>query len=165
MTSATDRDVIAGLAELPEPSVNGGGRRGPAHGSVPTAASADADEAAAREARRLYDDRGIDAVAPDDAIARYLATNELVLAQHPRAVLNAERDVPGYIGALYLTSERILHLGSVVVSVHLRDIAESALAGERLLFTLRNGDGITIDLPAPRLFRTQVAAAAYATRG
>lgn len=163
MTSATDRDVTAGLAESPEPSVDGGGRRGPVHGSTPPS-TIDADEAAARDVRRQTAEGGLDPLMPDPMVAPYLTADEVVFAQRARAVLNAERDVPGYLGAVYITSKRVLHLGQVVVSVHLRDIAESALAGERLLLTLRNGDGVTIDVPAPRLFRAQLAAAASGWR-
>lgn len=158
-----DRDVTAGLAELPEPSVDGGGRRGPFH--RPTSLSTvDADEAAARDARDQIARDGMDPLTPDPIVGPHLAPDEVVFAQRAGAVLNADRGVPGYLGALYITSERILHLGQVVVSVHLHDIAESALAGERLLLTLRNGDGVTIDLAAPRLFRAQLAAAASGRR-
>jgi hypothetical protein len=163
VTSATDRDVTARLAETSEPSVDGGGRRGPLHRST-TPSTIDADEAAARDLRQQIASGGLEPLTPDPIVTPHLSADEVVFAQRPRAVLNAERDVPGYMGAIYITSKRILHLGQVVVSVYLRDIAESALAGERLLLTLRNGDGVTIDLPAPRLFRAQLAAAASGWR-
>ena len=48
------------------------------------------------------------------------------------------------------------------MSVQLTDIAESSLAGERLLLTLSNGEGLSLDLDRPRLLRAEMA---EATRG
>ena len=66
---------------------------------------------------------------------------------------------------LYLTSRRLVHLGQVVLSVNLIDIEESSLAGERLLLTLRNGEGLTLDVDRPRLLRAEMAAAGQELRG
>jgi hypothetical protein len=52
-----------------------------------------------------------------------------------------------------------VHIGQVTVNVQLADIAETSLAGERLLITLRGGDGLTLDVDKPRLLRTEIAAA------
>ena len=68
----------------------------------------------------------------------------------------------GYGGTLYLTSQRLVHLGQVVVSVQLTDIEETSLAGELLLLSLREGEGISLDLDRPRVLRAEIAAA---TRG
>jgi hypothetical protein len=46
----------------------------------------------------------------------------------------------------------------VVVSVSLVDLEESSLAGERLLLTLRGGEGLTLDVDRPRLLRAEMAA-------
>ena len=43
-------------------------------------------------------------------------------------------------------------------------IEELALAGERLLITLRDGTGLSIDASRPRLMRVQIAAALAAGR-
>ncbi len=43
-------------------------------------------------------------------------------------------------------------------------VAPVALAGERLLLTLRDGSGFALDVSEPRLFRVQVAAALRAAR-
>lgn len=59
---------------------------------------------------------------------------------------------------MYLTSRRIIHLGQVIVTVQLTDIVETSLAGERLLLTLRDGEGFTLDLDRPRLLRAEMAA-------
>ncbi len=65
----------------------------------------------------------------------------------------------GYGGSLYLTSRRLVHLGQVNVTVSLTDIVETSLAGERLLLTLPEGEGMTLDVERPRHFRAQMAAA------
>lgn len=49
-----------------------------------------------------------------------------------------------------------------MVIVKLTDIVEPSLAGERRLLTLRDGEGLALDLDRPRLLRAQMAAA---TRG
>lgn len=54
--------------------------------------------------------------------------------------------------------------GQVLMTVQLSDILATSLAGERLLLSLRDGDGLTIDLSRPRTFRTEVAAAMRAKR-
>jgi hypothetical protein len=59
---------------------------------------------------------------------------------------------------LYLTSQRLVHLGQVTVTIRLDDIVETALAGERLLVTLRDAEGFSLDLDRPRLLRTEIAA-------
>ena len=46
----------------------------------------------------------------------------------------------------------------MIVTVQLTDIVETSLAGERLLLTLRDGEGITLDLDRPRLLRAEMAA-------
>ncbi len=70
----------------------------------------------------------------------------------------------GYGGTLYLTSRRLVHLGQVVVSVALTDIEETSLAGERLLLTLRAGEGLSLDLDRPRVLRAEIAAATRSLR-
>jgi hypothetical protein len=60
-------------------------------------------------------------------------------------------------GSLYLTSGRIVHLGQVPMSVQLTDIVETSVAGERLLLSLRNGEGVSIDCARPRSFRAELA--------
>jgi hypothetical protein len=76
-------------------------------------------------------------------------------------------------GRLYLTSTRLVLLGRPTadgpveseLSVALGDIEELAVVGERLLVSLADGTGITIDAGRPRLLRVQIAAARYAARG
>ena len=51
------------------------------------------------------------------------------------------------------------------LSVGLADIEELACVGERLLVSLADGTGLTIDAGRPRLLRVQIAAARAAWRG
>jgi hypothetical protein len=44
------------------------------------------------------------------------------------------------------------------MTVRLTDIVESSLAGERLLLTLRDGEGLALELDRPRLLRAEMAA-------
>jgi hypothetical protein len=131
------------------------------------AARAEADEAEAAAARARFRADGLPSLDPDDAIAGHLAPNESVHALRARAILRepgGDRSL-GYGGTLYLTSRRLVHLGQVIVSVQLADIEETAIAGERLLLTLRGGEGLTFDLDGPRLLRAEIAAATRGVRG
>ena len=125
-----------------------------------------ADEAAAAAAREGFRIEPMPALEPDDAIAPHLAEGELVHALRTRAILRAPGGdaALGYGGTLYLTSRRLVHLGQVVVSVNLTDIVESSLAGERLLLTLRGGEGLSLDVDRPRLLRAEMAEAGRGVR-
>jgi hypothetical protein len=106
------------------------------------------------------------AIEPDDAIEPHLAPGELVHALRTHAMLRAPGGDTelGYGGTLYLTSQRLVHLGQVVVTVQLTDIVEMSLAGERLLLTLREGEGLSLDIEQPRLLRAAIAEAARRLR-
>ena len=121
----------------------------------------EADEAAARDARDRYGHEPIAALAvqPHGAHAAALAPDDAVYAVRPDAVLNAGRHgIPGYGGTLYLTATRLVLAGQVTMALALADIVETALSGERLLLTLRDGEGATLDVRQPRLLRTEIAA-------
>ncbi|MDQ3149668.1 MAG: hypothetical protein M3Q38_07065 [Chloroflexota bacterium] len=140
---------------------------GPALRDAMTAAERAADdEAAANSARELLRMGTIQSLEPDDAVSPHLADGELVHALRTRAILKApgEDRALGYGGTLYLTSRRLIHLGQVMVTVQLTDIVETSLAGERLLLTLRDGEGIALDLDRPRLLRAEMAAVAQGLR-
>ncbi len=131
--------------------------------AVERAAQDEADADAARERFRIGP---IQALEPDAEISAQLAPGEVVHALRTRAILRAPGGDTslGYGGTLYLTSRRLVHLGKVVMSVQLTDIAESSLAGERLLLTLNNGEGLSLDLDRPRLLRAEMAEAARELR-
>jgi hypothetical protein len=125
-----------------------------------TAARAADDEEAAAAARDRFRIGPIPAIEADDVIRPHLAAEERVHALRPRAILSAPggEGALGYGGTLYLTSRRLVHLGQVVMSVKMSDIEESSLAGERLLLTLRDGEGLALDVDQPRLLRAEMAA-------
>jgi hypothetical protein len=50
------------------------------------------------------------------------------------------------------------------MSVQLTDIVETSLAGERLLLTLREGEGLSLDVDRPRLLRAEMAEAGRGLR-
>ena len=155
MTQAErDQDREAVLADSTE--------EGPAlRDAVSTAARMEADEAAAIDARERLRTEKLPEIEADRSIAPQLGKAEVVHGLRRHAILRAPGDdrALGYGGTLYLTSERLVHIGQVTVNVQLADIAETSLAGERLLITLRGGDGLTLDIDQPRLLRTEIAAA------
>lgn len=118
-----------------------------------------ADEAEATRARERFRIGPIPPIDADEAVRPHLAQGELVHALRNRAILRAPGGdaALGYGGDLYLTSRRLIHLGQVVMSVQLTDIVETSLAGERLLLTLRDGEGLSLDVDRPRLLRAEMS--------
>ena len=131
------------------------------------AARAADDEEAAAAARDRFRIGPIPAIDADVDVRDHLEPGEAVHALRRRAILSTPGGdgALGSGGTLYLTSRRLIHLGQVVLSVNLIDIEESSLAGERLLLTLRDGEGLTLDVDRPRLLRAEMAAAGQELRG
>jgi hypothetical protein len=134
--------------------------------ALAAAERADADEREAVAARERLRDEPLPTVEPDESLARLLRQGERVHGLRSSAILRAPGDdrALGYGGTLYLTSHRLIHIGQVTVNVELGDIVETELAGERLLITLRHGEGISLDVDRPRLLRTEIAAAVRGIR-
>jgi len=153
-----------------------------------------ADEADAIAARERYRNEGLPAIEPDPEIRARLRANEELVEMRPgamvgRALLAGVGGVAGEGGAgtapsaaqavaeslsgrLYLTTARLILLvrpadrpTDTELSVGLGDIEELACVGERLLVSLADGTGLTIDAGRPRLLRVQIAAARAASRG
>ena len=126
---------------------------------------ADSDEAAASEARACYREHGLEPLEPDDAIRGLLGPGEKVLAVRygvalDRRIGSARVSVIDSIqGDLYVTSDRLVHVGSQAVSFDLSEIEDSALVGEKVLLVLRDGVGVAFDADHPRLLRVQIGAA------
>jgi hypothetical protein len=117
-----------------------------------------ADEAAA-DAERL---RLVEGELPnlnDEATeALALGSGEVLHATRRAAML--ENGAMPFGGSLYLTSERLVHIGQERHEVPLEKIAESAVALERLLLLdLTDGSDLAIEVDQPRLLRVQLAAA------
>jgi hypothetical protein len=119
-----------------------------------------ADEAAAALARDELMVSPVPVIDADEAVSSHLDPGEQVHGLRRHAILRAPGDdrALGYGGTLYLTSRRLLHLGQVIVAMQLTDVVETSLAGERLLLTLRGGEGFSFDLDRPRLLRAEMAA-------
>jgi hypothetical protein len=117
------------------------------------------DERAAAAARERFRSAPIGVVEPDVELQPHLAPGELVHDLRKRAILKAPGDDRslGYGGTLYLTSRRLVHLGQVVMSVQLTDVLETSRAGERLLLSLRDGEGFSLEVDRPRLLRAEMA--------
>jgi hypothetical protein len=148
-------------------SIDASGADGPALRDAAAAArrAADDEERAAATRARLQG-QPLDTLEPDEAIAPHLGAEERVHAVRERAILRAPGGdtALGYGGTLYLTSRRLVHLGQVVVGVQLTDIVETSLAGERLLLSLRDSEGVSLDVDRPRELRAEIAAATRTVR-
>lgn len=151
----------------PRAAATGSTEEGPAlRDATETASRIEADEAAALEVRDRLHAAPLPAIAPDGVVDTHLESGELVHGLRTRAILKAPGDdrALGYGGNLYLTSRRLVHIGQVTVNVQLTDIVETSLAGERLLLSLREGEGLVLDVDRPRQLRTEIAAAIRALR-
>lgn len=95
----------------------------------------------------------------DGDIGQHLLPDERVHALRRSAILRepGADDELGLGGRLYLTSGRVVHLGQVAMSIQLTDIVETSVAGERLLLSLHDGEGLSIDCARPRSFRAELA--------
>lgn len=142
--------------------VRGSTEEGPAlRDASAAAARADADETEAVATRDRLRDAPLPVLEADEEIAGLLAQGEIVHGLRRSAILRAPGDdrALGYGGTLYVTSHRLIHLGQVTVNVPLSNILETELAGERLLITLREGEGISLDVDRPRVLRVEIGAA------
>ena len=152
-----------------------------------------ADETDAIAARERYRSEGLAAIEPDPEIGARLQQNESLVEMRPGAMVgrallvgvggaagedgvgtasSAAHAAEKLSGRLYLTTTRLLLLvrstaeGPIdaELSVPLSDIDELAVVGERLLVSLSDGTGLTVDAGRPRLLRVQIAAARHASR-
>jgi hypothetical protein len=125
------------------------------------------DEREAEDARARYREAGLPRVEADPEIASSLRAGESVVeVRHAATIARhlAGDGVQSFVGRLYLTTARLILLGAAALHVELSEIEELALGGERLLVTLSDGTGLSIDAGAPRLLRVQVSAARAAAR-
>lgn len=125
------------------------------------------DERAAVEARDRLRQQGLPTVEVEGAVIELLAPGEAVVAV--RSSVLVERHAPGepeqiIAGPLYLTTHRFLLLGRETLSVAVEEIRELAVAGERLLITLADHSGLSVDTSGPRVLRVEVAALLAAAR-
>jgi len=119
------------------------------------------DEAEADEARVRYRLEGLPSVNVDSLAAEHVPAGETAVDVRSSAVVTRHLLGDGtdeLAGQLVLTTQRLLVVGHAQLEVELDEIDELTLAGERLLVTLRDGTGLSIDASRPRLLRVQIAA-------
>jgi hypothetical protein len=122
------------------------------------------DERDAVEARARYRADGLPTLEVDEILAEHLRPNETVVDVRLSAVVNRHLrgdDTDVFAGRLCVTNQRLMIVGGTPLDIELGDIDELALAGERLLVTLRDATGLSIDASRPRLLRVQIAAARH----
>jgi hypothetical protein len=158
-----------------EPGPHGSERPRDATEAVEPAALRDAEAIAARVAA---DERAADAerdrltaepLPVIDAQADMLfqlEAGEHLHAERRAALIERGQEGQPFGGKLYLTSHRLVHIGTEAVEeVRLDAIADMAVALERLLLIeLADGSDLAIEVDGPRLLRVQVAAARAALR-
>ena len=132
--------------------------RGPSVRSSSTPTCASADETSADDARRRLREQGIVAVEPDARIGVMLAPGERVVAVRRAVSIERRKDTrdpeAGLLGDLYVTTSRLVYLGSVPVEVPLLEIREAVAAAGALRLVVGDGRGVEIrtgdPLRAPR---------------
>lgn len=124
------------------------------------------DERGAREERQRLSSEGLVPLEADLTVAGMLRTDEHVT--DVREACQAERlsglQRVNHSGRLYVTSERLIIGGARGLEIEMRDIEELELIGERLMVRLRDGTGVGLDIPAPRVLRVRIAFALGALR-
>ena len=133
-------------------------------GAVP--ATRQCDEAASEAARRWYRVHRIEAMAPDCRIEPMLAAGESVYVVRRASLLDQGRAPRSACtaGDLYVTSQRLLHVGERTMGVDLDAIGEVVLTGDGLAVTTMDGGSVLLHVDEPRLLRVQIAAARTAHR-
>jgi hypothetical protein len=108
----------------------------------------------------------LESVAAGVDIWHPLLPGEQVVAHRGAATLDRRqpRRQRRPVGDLYLTSARLLFVGSPMASIPLESIEDAILIGARIQLMLRGGVGILIDVDRPQLLREQIADARAAQR-
>ena len=125
------------------------------------------DERDASEARGRVRRDGLPKVSGEDAQGVDLEPGEEVVAV--RESVAVTRLCPGEpdetsSGRLFVTTRRLLVEITPPLDIGLDDIEELAIGGDRLLLTLTDGSGLSIDASSPRVLRVEMAASLAAAR-
>lgn len=125
-----------------------------------------ADERAADEERERLVRGALPRLTADVAQAFQARPGEMIHAVRHAAIVERGADVPLAGGTLYLTSQRLVHVGrDRIEEIELERIADMAVAIERLLLVeMADGTDLAVEVDGPRLLRVQVAAARAALR-
>lgn len=129
---------------------------------------ASADETSANDARRRLRRQGIVAVEPDARIGVMLGPGERVVAVRRAVSVERRKDTrdpeEGLFGDLYVTTSRLVYLGSVPVEIALLDIREAVAASGALRLVVGDGRGVEIRTSDPCVLRVEIAAVREAAR-
>jgi hypothetical protein len=119
------------------------------------------DEAASDAARRWYRHHRIEPLAVDGPIRSLLGCEERVYVIRQASLVQPGRTaiLGGTAGDLYVTSQRLLHVGEQTVGLDLDAIGEVVLAVDGLSVTTTDGGSVVLLVDEPRLLRVQIAAA------
>lgn len=119
------------------------------------------DEGAADAERERLSREAMPVLDAEDDLVFQMARDEVLHAVRGAALVERGQDAQPSGGILYLTSRRLVHIGTEAVEeVRLADIADMAVAMERLLLIeLVDGSDLAIEVDQPRLLRVQVSAA------
>jgi hypothetical protein len=138
-------------------------------GSQETLRAVAADAAAARCVRRRLREQGPVPLEPDDRIKVVLEAGESIVAMRSGTQLERRgcpRSQSGQlVGDLYVTTRRLIHLGSSLVQYPLAEIAEAGVAPTRLDLIVGQGRAVEITVLDPRVLRVELAAVREATAG
>lgn len=130
------------------------------------AARVAADEQAADAERERLAREPLPALDAQAEIVFQLEGGEQLHAERRAALVERGQNAQPSGGTLYLTSHRLVHIGTEAVEeVRLDDITDMAVAMERLLLVeLADGSDLAIEVDQPRLLRVQVSGARAALR-
>lgn len=101
-------------------------------------------------------------IDPDPAVTAALAAGERPIAARDAVVVERygpDGPEPSRVMRLYVTTARLLLFGGLTWSIPLSDIDELSIAGERVLVSLADGNGLRLDAGSPRVLRVLIAAA------
>jgi hypothetical protein len=127
-----------------------------------------ADTFAADVARVQLRRRGIVPIEPDAVIGRMLAPDERVVAVRRSVPLERRRrrrDPDSLLsGDLYVTTRRLMYLGTVPAEYPILDVREAVAAPGVLRLVVGDGRGVEIGVGDPRVLRVEIGAVREAAR-
>ena len=121
-----------------------------------------ADDNAAIDLRQRLKAEPLPTIEPGDDVAAMLVPDEQVVTVRDAVVV--ERDSAGpppgdRLIRLVVTTARLILIGRTTRSIPFDQIDEVSVAGELVLVSLIDGEGLSLDAGGPRLLRLQIAAA------
>ncbi len=121
-----------------------------------------ADEHAAIDLRQRLKSEPLPTIEPADDVAAMLAPDEQVITVRDAVVVERDRSGPSpedRLIRLVVTTARLILIGRAARSIPFDRIDEVSVAGEKVLVSLIDGEGLSLDAGGPRLLRLQIAAA------